>query len=184
MARGKDGFDSLLVKSEGGLAEEIVSEENGILISMMLRQYFLSLKILGQWKMWGDSMDRHWKCIHKDVHESHPVIEPCSTKPASNCTSAVANLASLEKLHAESDEETNSDELEHARINAERQDREMNLIRKVARKWRRLAGLSGHPKCCDSMCEEELHVDWTKVSILVMRIISLLMHSVGYCPTT
>jgi 5'-nucleotidase len=38
MGRGKDGFDSLLVESEGGKAEEIVSEENGILISMMLRQ--------------------------------------------------------------------------------------------------------------------------------------------------
>ncbi|KAJ3556500.1 hypothetical protein NPX13_g10121 [Xylaria arbuscula] len=38
MARGKDGYDSLLVEPEGGVAEEIVSEENGILISMMLRQ--------------------------------------------------------------------------------------------------------------------------------------------------
>src|SRR5204863_4343523 len=49
MARGKDGFSSLLAKSEGGDAEEIVSEENGVLISTILRQYFLSLKVLGKW---------------------------------------------------------------------------------------------------------------------------------------
>jgi len=40
MARGKDGYGSLLIESEGGKAEEIVSEENGVLMSMMLRQYF------------------------------------------------------------------------------------------------------------------------------------------------
>ncbi|KLU82216.1 flagellar associated protein [Magnaporthiopsis poae ATCC 64411] len=38
MSRGKDGYKSLRIKKEGGDAEEIVSEENGILISMMLRQ--------------------------------------------------------------------------------------------------------------------------------------------------
>lgn len=53
MARGKDGYDSLMIESEGGTAEEIVSEENGILISMMLRQYFMSLRVMGQWKYWG-----------------------------------------------------------------------------------------------------------------------------------
>jgi 5'-nucleotidase len=55
MARGKDGYDSLLIEAEGGKAKEIVSEENGILISMMLRQYFMSLRAVGQWKQWGKS---------------------------------------------------------------------------------------------------------------------------------
>ncbi|KAL8749847.1 MAG: hypothetical protein Q9184_006645, partial [Pyrenodesmia sp. 2 TL-2023] len=50
MGRGKDGFTSLLVRSEGGEAEEIVSEENGILISMILRQYFMSLKVMKRWR--------------------------------------------------------------------------------------------------------------------------------------
>jgi 5'-nucleotidase len=76
MARGKDGFTSLLVKSEGGEAEEIVSEENGILISMMLRQYFMSLKIVGQWKMWGKSMDRHWQGVQKSMSATQlPTLE-------------------------------------------------------------------------------------------------------------
>ena len=45
MARGKDGYEPLLVKSEGGEVEEVVNEENGVLISTILRQYFMSLKV-------------------------------------------------------------------------------------------------------------------------------------------
>lgn len=67
MARGKDGYDSLLIEEEGGKAEEIVSEENGILISMMLRQYFMSLRVMGQWKYWGNSSE----CISY-IHNKNP----------------------------------------------------------------------------------------------------------------
>jgi 5'-nucleotidase len=48
MARGKDGFESLDVANEG--VEEIISEEHGVLISMIIRQYFLSLKVISRWK--------------------------------------------------------------------------------------------------------------------------------------
>ena len=37
-----------------------MSEENGMLISAMLRQYFMSLTVLAKWKGWGPSLDRHW----------------------------------------------------------------------------------------------------------------------------
>lgn len=60
MARGKDGYRSLLVQSADGKCEEIVSEENGILISAMLRQYFMSLTVMDKWTSWGPSMDSHW----------------------------------------------------------------------------------------------------------------------------
>jgi len=60
MGRGKDGYRSLLVQPEGGECEEVVSEENGMLISAMLRQYFMSLTVLAKWKGWGPSLDRHW----------------------------------------------------------------------------------------------------------------------------
>ncbi|KAG6041301.1 hypothetical protein E4U41_005129 [Claviceps citrina] len=56
MGRGKDGYTSLLVKSEGGTAHEIVDEENGMLISAMLRQYFMALRTVGQWRCLSD----HW----------------------------------------------------------------------------------------------------------------------------
>ena len=81
MAHGKDGFDSLLARSEGGQAEEIVSEENGILISTMLRQYFLSLKVLGRWRRWP-SLHRHWEEVHSKLHQDHEVLD--SSRPLSS----------------------------------------------------------------------------------------------------
>jgi 5'-nucleotidase len=72
MGRGKDGFESLLAKSEGGVAEEIVSEENGILISTLLRQYFLSMKVLGRWRRMI-SLHGHWDDVKSKLHEVHCV---------------------------------------------------------------------------------------------------------------
>lgn len=68
MARGKDGFSSLLVQSEGGDVEELVDEENGVLISTILRQYFMSLKVLGKWSRWSVSLKQHWASIHRNLH--------------------------------------------------------------------------------------------------------------------
>ena len=50
MVKGKDGFTAL--SHEAG-AVDVVDEENGVLISMILRQYFLSLKVMGRWKRGG-----------------------------------------------------------------------------------------------------------------------------------
>jgi hypothetical protein len=81
MARGKDGFTSLLVKSEGGDVEELVSEENGVLISTILRQYFLSLKVLGKWRRWSPSLRRHWGLVHRSLHRSG-WLKPPSALPS------------------------------------------------------------------------------------------------------
>ncbi|KAI4250026.1 MAG: hypothetical protein LQ352_005429, partial [Teloschistes flavicans] len=102
MGRGKDGFDSLLVQSEGGDAEEVVSEENGMLISMILRQYFLSLKILGRWKRGGKSMGRHWGDVHEKLHtqENMDVVEP--TKKTTTRSGDAVNV------HEDSDDDPSS----------------------------------------------------------------------------
>jgi hypothetical protein len=68
MGRGKDGYMSLLVRSEGGEVEELVSEENGMLISAILRQYFLSLKVMGKWRRMSTSLNRHWDDVHSKLH--------------------------------------------------------------------------------------------------------------------
>ena len=80
MTRGKDGYSSLRVASDGGVAEEIVTEENGILISMILRQYFMSLKILGKWARWSPSLHRHWGIVHERLHKDGRVHEPNQLK--------------------------------------------------------------------------------------------------------
>ena len=93
MGRGKDGFTSLLAKSEGGKAEEIVSEENGVLISMILRQYFLSLKIIGRWRRWGPNMHRHWDGVHDKLHNSGgmKVREPSAKAAIDHDSVPIAN---------------------------------------------------------------------------------------------
>ena len=78
MARGKDGFESLLAKSEGGEAEEVVSEENGVLISTILRQYFLSIKVMGRWRRWSPSLHRHWGGVHQRLEKKGIHREPRS----------------------------------------------------------------------------------------------------------
>ncbi|KAK4569394.1 hypothetical protein LTR86_003157 [Recurvomyces mirabilis] len=76
MVRGKDGFTSLLLEEHGGVAKSVVDDETGMLISMLLRQYFMSSKILGRWKNWSAPMGRYWANLHEDLHEIHPVREP------------------------------------------------------------------------------------------------------------
>ncbi|KPI40539.1 Mannosylglucosyl-3-phosphoglycerate phosphatase [Cyphellophora attinorum] len=188
MGRGKDGFGSLLVQSEGGEAEEIVHEENGILISMLMRQYFMSLKILGQWKHWSKSLNRHWNGVHKDLHESHPVLEPkeggrterIKAFPLAQRRKKVPSR-SHKRTHSEANNAERTANVEHTLDDSESEDSEVDhpealsediklneyelkLVRKVVRKWWRLAGLdpTRHPACVDSKGEEELKVDWTK----------------------
>ena len=42
-----------------------MKEENGILLSMLLRQHFMSSMTLGRWKNWGEAMGQHWGGVHK-----------------------------------------------------------------------------------------------------------------------
>lgn len=79
MARGKDGFTSLLARSEGGEAEELVPEEGGVMISTILRQYFLSLKVLGKWRHWCGSLDQHWGSVHQNLHCGDWLKPPSAT---------------------------------------------------------------------------------------------------------
>ncbi|KAF2465527.1 5'-nucleotidase [Lindgomyces ingoldianus] len=149
MGRGKDGYTSLLIEEEGGTAKEIVSEENGVLISTILRQYFLSLKVLGKWKMWGPSLTRSWTNIQENLQKTHPVLEPEQPR----------NSEGTETPLDESDSElTDSDDP----APVSRKEKEVVIIRKVMRKWWRLAGLPGHPSLCEEMGEGEFHVPWTK----------------------
>lgn len=205
MGRGKDGFDSLLVESEGGQAEEIIHEENGILISMLMRQYFMSLKILGQWKHWSNSLNRHFNRVHQDLHGTHPVIESKSQISPERAKAfplqqrkpqpMPADKRSHKRTHSQSNGTRSStdpnveDTLDDSGSESEVDDQEalediklneyeLALVRKVVRKWWRLAGLStkGHPNCCDSIEEGEFKVDWTRVSLL-----SLLLLAVKHC---
>ncbi|PBP20195.1 putative 5'-nucleotidase [Diplocarpon rosae] len=176
MARGKDGFESLRVQSAGGQAEEIVAEENGILLSMMIRQYFMSLKIMGRWKMWGKGMATHWEGVQRSMHATHPVVEPRrplkqKRDPEGEEVRLVHTDARVEVEVEDTLDESDDDESSvsargsrPAREPGEGPEREIRiqLARKVVRKWWRLAGLQGAPRCGDNLGVDEFKVDWTR----------------------
>ena len=82
MVRGKDDFTSLMLEGKGGTAKSIVSDENGLLVSMILQQYFMSLKILGKWRQFGKGMDEHWKKVQTDLHQVQPIHSLDESKAA------------------------------------------------------------------------------------------------------
>ena len=178
MGRGKDGYDSLLIEAEGGQAEEIVSEENGILISMLLRQYFMSLKVVGQWKFWGNSMGRCWNRVASQVGSTHthhnPTLSPTSMSPTMQFPFSTkgwdnwtpqkirerkASAVSLDEPDTE-DEDLDLDKEEEAGAGIELMDQEMQIMRRVFKKWARIAGVEC--KVVDELKEGEFEVDWTK----------------------
>ncbi|KAK2787564.1 hypothetical protein FQN53_005013 [Emmonsiellopsis sp. PD_33] len=170
MARGKDGFTSLLAESEGGEAEEIVSEENGVLISTILRQYFLSLKVLGKWNRLSPSMHRHWDKVHEQWHgqgwleatspptssdnarsrpslQSTPSFQYTSTNRAPKAPSSVdADDSDDSAMDSESDSEPDllfrpKTYVTTAALSVEDADRKEALARRFLRKWRLKVGL-------------------------------------------
>ena len=134
MARGKDGYDTLLIQKEGGEAEEIISEEGGVLISTILRQYFMSLKVLGRWTTLGPEKSAVLGDISKGMDLRHG---------GAAATSAAAGSASSEARQdvgggfADSDDEPD----EPKAVNSVETDRKKVLARKVVRRWMKATGL-------------------------------------------
>lgn len=179
MGRGKDGYDCLLVETEGGQAEEIVDEESGLLISAILRQYFQALQTIGQWKNLAD----HWKHVAEQVET--PLIESPLT-PRTFWDEGFSGGAPRQHLarHAMSedisaswrsfmhkrfglnlkpvdgleDEEESSDEGEESDESQEIQF-EILLMRKFWTRWARKAGVKTQ---CASLDEGDFAVDWTR----------------------
>ncbi|KAI3326385.1 Metallo-dependent phosphatase [Xylariaceae sp. AK1471] len=178
MARGKDGYDSLLVEAEGGKAEEIVSEENGILISMMLRQYFMSLKVMGQWKFWSKGMGRHWDKVTSKVGVNHPhyVASPISSTAQTSIPGFPQRGGwdqwTPEKIReqrgsvltpmdeSDSEDEGEYEAVKHEGIVIEQMDHEMQVMRRAFGKWARIAGVEC--KVADELKAGEFEVDWTR----------------------
>lgn len=134
MARGKDGYDSLLIKSEGGEAEEIISEEHGILISMIIRQYFLSLKVLGKWTGMGPDMGAHWNGINEQLHEGGKVHEP---EGAPQNTSGTSDIDSDVDDYKDIKKKSSTIKAEQAAED----ERRKRIARNAVKKWMRVTGL-------------------------------------------
>lgn len=144
MAKGKDGYEALT--GEHGGAEDVVDEENGVLISMILRQYFLSLKVMGKWRRGGafkeffgglrTSMVDKGELVQKDEADKNEIDDDNDSGSDDD------------------DEEMESNTIHQTTMNAE--DKIHDLITKTGSKWARLAGVKKFQG------SEELVVDWTR----------------------
>ncbi|KAK8071447.1 hypothetical protein PG997_011650 [Apiospora hydei] len=198
MGRGKDGYDSLLIQSEGGECEEIVSEENGILISMMLRQYFLSLRVMGKWKNWGNAINQHWDTVQSKVSTSHPHIAPQDQRSPYDAAhkangkggwdswtpeklrSRRASVGMREESDAESDDEgegAGAGDTHEAEHDVEDIDKELQIMRRVVRKWSRIAGV--HCSVGDELKEGSLRLTGPRPLRRGSRVV--LLWSAGRC---
>ncbi|KAE9970545.1 hypothetical protein EG327_010241 [Venturia inaequalis] len=162
MGRGKDGYTSLLVEPEGGKCPEVVSEENGVLISTILRQYFMSLKVLGKWKLSGPAFSKHWKSVQQDLHQKQGVLEP---EPLKHKDVKNVRKSHMRGSHTPTASDSEDDEGAALRVGTVQQealdeDRKADIIRRVMKKWWRIAGLKGRPGLADA--EEFNTVHWTK----------------------
>ncbi|KAM0074148.1 hypothetical protein ACKRZS_013461 [Fusarium odoratissimum] len=186
MGRGKDGFTSLLVKSEGGQAEEIIEEENGILISAMLRQYFMGLLTVGRWK----NLAQHWVKVAQKCETPVSPVRTTFNVDFPNLKSVAENLPkdkrteSVKKdakdpwgrflkrrfsinMKPHDDNETSDEELHEKDREEEefedpdgaRLDFEILLMRKFFTKWALKAKVK--TSICDPLKEGEYTVDWT-----------------------
>ncbi|KAK3389763.1 Metallo-dependent phosphatase-like protein [Podospora didyma] len=181
MGRGKDGYKSLLIEEEGGVCEELVSEENGMLISAMLRQYFMSLRVMDRWTLWGPSLDRHWGRVQRDVEKIHPNINPgVGSQPVSPSTSTKgakdnwaawspvrlrerrSSVTALVENSDDSDSDDEGNNAEEQRDDEELKDidRELRIMRKFLGLWCKKAGVQA--KMCDSLEGGEGSVPWTR----------------------
>jgi len=156
------------VKEDGGTAETIVSEENGILISMMLRQYFMALRTIGQWQHLSD----HWRAVaHKcnaaaDTSTAPRSDQESSFKPEADSSHTWTKFMQTRLgLHTKplNDNADSDDEQNHAsqaEIDThERVEDELWLMRKYFGRWAAKIGAKSH--ACDEMSSEHF-VDWTQ----------------------
>ena len=185
MARGRDGYTSLVPAAgrEGQPPEdEIVSEENGVLISAILRQFFLSLRVVDRWAAAaaGDaSARRHWDAVRRGVAAAHGVVDPPPPRGAAAALRRTPAQRAAGEARARGgyggagggadDSDAHPDPVgglsAAAVAHGEAQERRLAIARRVVRQWRRLAGLCEDAAACDSLREGEFEVPWTKVSL-------------------
>jgi 5'-nucleotidase len=129
MHDGKDGFGALSA-AEG--AESIVDDENGTLISVILRQFFLSLKVVGKWSR-GSFNSKFFGALKNNMKAKGDITQ----------SEEAARHEELDDDDQDSGSEDENDGVENA-ANGEDRTREEKthvLINKFGTRWARLAGV-------------------------------------------
>jgi hypothetical protein len=148
--------------------EEIVSEENGILISAMLRQYFLALRTVGKWRYLNSN---HWdnvigRCRRLSQHyELPPCVKPRQNSDARKEQRPGAWAAWLARRSGINVKPENDDSGFEEDSESDGEDDKINdevlLMRKYFGRWAAAANVTR--VACDSVEAAEINVDWTRV---------------------
>lgn len=144
------------MESVGGSAEEILPDEYGQLISMTLRQYFMSLQVLSGLTGnigWGSGMASTWGGINAKLNEIHPIRESDKEDPSVHDPAHKGNVDDYGSDDEDAPTPGTEESIEHGK--------KLAIMRKTLRKWRKYAGLNGDASLPSN--EEEKHqVDWTR----------------------
>ncbi|KAI5845791.1 Metallo-dependent phosphatase-like protein [Morchella snyderi] len=143
MTSGRDGYEALTIGQDG--IDYIVDEENGVLITLILRQYFLSLKVMGKW---------HNGSVFKELFGG------LRSSQAKRGELMQKDGADAVEADDDSDSESDDEDDEMERSNIHTTDSSLDekaafLAKSFGEKWARKAGLR-NPKSEDSV------VDWTR----------------------
>ena len=145
MAKGGDGNISLT--KEGGGAEYVVDKENGALISMVLHQYFLSLKVIGKWSR-GKSFREFFGGLKSSMVDKGQLI-------GSEGAEKRAQGDDDDDDDVSSGSDSDDEEILNSAIHESdlpKEQKVLELVKKVGLNWARLAGVrEGGP---------EPSVDW------------------------
>lgn len=140
----------------------------GILISMMLRQYFMSLEVLGRWKRLDSGLGHLLGRVQTGMRQNsvsilvHPITDaaPAST-PSISPTRLKRRNTVVEGQVIDLDSEEDSSASATSPTDANESERRLGIMRKVMRKWWRLAGLHGHPSIAHENLGE-FDVEWPR----------------------
>lgn len=148
-----DGFDTLKMTSVGGDAEEISPDEYGMLISMILRQYFMSLRVMAGMSgnmAWGQHMASMWGNIGAQLNTMHPIRE--SDRPEWHDPAEKGNVDDYGSDDEDAPTPGTQGSVEHGR--------KLAIMRKTLRRWRKYAGLKMDGDL-PSHEEERYDANWT-----------------------
>ena len=139
----------------GGTAEEVLPDEYGLLLSMLLRQYFLSLQVLSSLSglSWGSGMAKTWGGINAQLNTMHPIRESDKQDPAVHDPAAKGNVDTYGSDDEDAPTPGTQESVEHGR--------KLAVMRKTLRRWRKTAGISMDAEL-PSHEEEKFDADWTK----------------------
>lgn len=173
---------------------------------MLLRQYFMSLKVLDRWTHLGPHMSTHWDKVASNVAKSHPCLPPQKpSTPAPGPVEQQQQQQAQDSHKSKSQSKSSWDHWTPANMRARRssvvplsekdtdvdrdsspetegndarllegiaedkdeedtaaadEERELQVMRRVFRRWCRKAGV--HAQAAGEIGDEEIDCDWTK----------------------